>query len=41
MNIYNALKPSEVAKIYEDNEISPLEQTLLEGSGNHPAKIRV
>jgi curved DNA-binding protein CbpA len=30
INIYNALKPSEVVKIYEDNEISPQEQITLE-----------
>ena len=27
--IYNALKPSEVVKIYEDNEISPAEQVMI------------
>ena len=29
VNIYNALKPSEVVKIYEENEISPAEQMIL------------
>lgn len=29
VNIYNALKPSEVVKIYEDNEISPAEQVMM------------
>ncbi len=29
VNIYNALKPSEVVKIYEENEISPAEQMVL------------
>ena len=29
VNIYNALKPSEVVKIYEDNEVSPTEQRML------------
>ncbi len=29
VNIYNALKPSEVVKIYEDNEISPTEQVMM------------
>jgi hypothetical protein len=29
VNIYNALKPSEVVKIYEDNEISPAEQVIM------------
>jgi hypothetical protein len=29
VNIYNALKPSEVVKIYEDNEISPTEQIRI------------
>lgn len=33
VNIYNALKPSEVNKIYNDNEISPLEQVVLETNG--------
>jgi hypothetical protein len=33
VNIYNALKPSEVNKIYNDNEISPLEQTVISSSG--------
>lgn len=28
VNIYNALKPSEVVKIYEENEISPSEQFM-------------
>ncbi len=28
VNIYNALKPSEVVKIYEENEISPSEQMM-------------
>jgi hypothetical protein len=34
INIYNALRPSEVAKIYEDTEISPIEQTVLNTKGN-------
>jgi hypothetical protein len=29
INIYNAMKPAEVVRIYEDNEISPLEQTVI------------
>jgi hypothetical protein len=29
VNIYNALKPSEINKIYEDNEISPAEMAIL------------
>ncbi len=31
VNIYNALKPSEINKIYESNEISPIEQVILRG----------
>ena len=30
VNIYNALKPSEVNKIYEDNKISPLEAKIMD-----------
>ncbi len=29
VNIYNALKPSEVVKIYEENEVSPAEQAII------------
>lgn len=29
VNIYNALKPSEINKIYEDNEISPAEMAMM------------
>lgn len=29
VNIYNALKPSEVVKIYEENEVSPAEQVVI------------
>jgi len=29
VNIYNALKPSEINKIYEDNEISPSEMAII------------
>lgn len=29
LNIYNALKPSEVTKIYEDAEISPTEASMI------------
>jgi hypothetical protein len=36
VNIYNALKPSEVVKIYEDNEISPAEQVGDWGLGIGP-----
>ena len=35
VNIYNALKPSEVNKIYTDKEISPIEQTVMETKGNN------
>ena len=33
VNIYNALKPSEINKIYEDNERSPMEQVLMNSKG--------
>ena len=33
INIYNALKPSEINKIYESNEISPLEQVIINSKG--------
>jgi hypothetical protein len=33
VNIYNALKPSEVNKIYADNEISPVEQVVMDSKG--------
>jgi hypothetical protein len=33
VNVYNALKPSEVNKIYNDAEISPLEQTVIGTNG--------
>ena len=33
VNIYNALKPSEINKIYEDNERSPIEQVMLNSKG--------
>jgi len=33
VNIYNALKPSEINKIYESNEISPIEQVILSSQG--------
>jgi hypothetical protein len=33
VNVYNALKPSEVNKIYQDNEITPLEQVLTSSTG--------
>ena len=29
VNIYNALKPSEINKIYEENEISPVELAVI------------
>lgn len=29
INIYNSIKPSEVNKLYEENEISPVEQVVL------------
>jgi hypothetical protein len=29
VNIYNALKPSEINKLYEENEISPIEQVII------------
>ena len=34
VNIYNALRPAEVNKIYSDKEISPLEQVVLQSNGN-------
>lgn len=34
INIYNALKPSEINKIYEQNEISPIEQVIINSKGN-------
>ena len=34
INIYNALKPSEINKIYESHEISPLEQVIMNTKGN-------
>lgn len=33
INIYNALKPSEVNKIYEDSQISPIEQEIIKTKG--------
>lgn len=33
INIYNALKPSEINKIYEQNEISPIEQVIMNTKG--------
>lgn len=33
VNIYNALKPSEINKIYKENERSPIEQVLLNSKG--------
>jgi hypothetical protein len=33
VNIYNALKPSEVNKIYSDNEMSPVEQVVIDSKG--------
>jgi hypothetical protein len=35
VNIYNALRPSEVNKIYSDKEISPVEQTVMDSKGNY------
>jgi len=34
INIYNALKPSEINKIYESHEISPIEQVIINTKGN-------
>jgi len=34
INIYNALKPSEINKIYDSHEISPLEQVIMNTKGN-------
>lgn len=33
INIYNALKPSEINKIYESHEISPIEQVIINSKG--------
>jgi hypothetical protein len=33
VNIYNALKPSEVNKIYNDNQITPIEQSVIDTKG--------
>ncbi len=33
VNIYNALRPAEINKIYSDKEISPLEQVVLQTNG--------
>ena len=33
VNIYNALKPSEINRIYEENERSPIEQVLMNSKG--------
>ncbi len=33
VNIYNALKPSEINRIYEQNERSPMEQILINSRG--------
>jgi len=33
VNIYNALKPSEINKIYEENERSPIEQIMMNSKG--------
>ncbi len=30
VNVYNALKPSEVNKIYEENQISPAEMAIIQ-----------
>lgn len=34
INIYNALKPSEINKIYESHEVSPIEQVIMNTRGN-------
>jgi hypothetical protein len=40
VNIYNALKPSEINRIYEDNEISPAELAVLNSKEHKEFKDR-
>jgi len=39
INIYNALKPSEINKIYESHEISPIEQVIINSKGKSKHKF--
>lgn len=34
VNIYNAMKPSEINKVYDSKEISPIEQVIMNTKGN-------